>query len=98
MSVNKPVQRMIVGISGATGLVYAARALEVLRSLNLKIPLIGLAKGPDRKQDIIIYGERNADLVRIATRYKRILQHARDEAHRFAVSYHRLRRKKGFLK
>jgi 4-hydroxy-3-polyprenylbenzoate decarboxylase len=40
MSVNKPVQRMIVGISGATGLVYAARALEVLRSLNVETHLI----------------------------------------------------------
>jgi 4-hydroxy-3-polyprenylbenzoate decarboxylase len=33
-------QRMIVGISGATGLVYAARALEVLRSLNIETHLI----------------------------------------------------------
>lgn len=40
MSVNKPVQRMIVGISGATGLVYAARALEALRSLNVETHLI----------------------------------------------------------
>lgn len=33
-------QRMIVGVSGATGLVYAARALEVLRSLNVETHLI----------------------------------------------------------
>jgi 4-hydroxy-3-polyprenylbenzoate decarboxylase len=33
-------QRLIVGISGATGLVYAARALEVLRSLNVETHLI----------------------------------------------------------
>ena len=72
-------------------------AMEVLRSLNLKIPLIGLAKGPDRKQDVIIYGQRTPDLQRIATRYKRILQHARDEAHRFAVTYHRVRRAKRFI-
>ncbi len=36
----KEKQRMIVGVSGATGLVYAARALEVLRSLNVETHLI----------------------------------------------------------
>src|ERR1700687_5652300 len=33
-------QRMIVGVSGATGLVYAVRALEVLRSLNVETHLV----------------------------------------------------------
>lgn len=36
----KEKQRMIVGVSGATGLVYAARALEILRSLNVETHLI----------------------------------------------------------
>ena len=36
----KEKQRMIVAVSGATGLVYAARALEVLRSLNVETHLI----------------------------------------------------------
>lgn len=35
----KQKQRMIVGVSGATGLVYAARALEVLRSLDIETHL-----------------------------------------------------------
>lgn len=33
-------QRLIVGVSGATGLVYAARALAVLRSLSIETHLI----------------------------------------------------------
>jgi flavin prenyltransferase len=33
-------QRVIVGVSGATGIVYAARALEILRSLNIETHLI----------------------------------------------------------
>jgi 4-hydroxy-3-polyprenylbenzoate decarboxylase len=33
-------QRVIVGVSGATGLVYAVRALEVLRSLNIETHLV----------------------------------------------------------
>jgi 4-hydroxy-3-polyprenylbenzoate decarboxylase len=33
-------QRVIVGVSGATGLVYAVRALEVLRSLDVETHLV----------------------------------------------------------
>ena len=86
----------LIVIDGGKGQVNVA--MEVLREKGLKIPLVGLAKGFDRKQDVIVYGERTPELERIAKRYKQILQHARDEAHRFAVSYHRYRRGKGFLK
>jgi 4-hydroxy-3-polyprenylbenzoate decarboxylase len=33
-------QRLIVGVSGATGLVYAVRALEILRSLDVETHLV----------------------------------------------------------
>jgi 4-hydroxy-3-polyprenylbenzoate decarboxylase len=33
-------QRLVVGVSGATGLVYAARALEILRSINIETHLV----------------------------------------------------------
>jgi 4-hydroxy-3-polyprenylbenzoate decarboxylase len=33
-------RRVIVGVSGATGLVYAVRALEILRSLNVETHLV----------------------------------------------------------
>jgi flavin prenyltransferase len=33
-------RRIIVGVSGATGIVYAARALEILRSINIETHLI----------------------------------------------------------
>ena len=82
-------------IDGGRGQVNAV--MDVLRELNLNIPVVGLAKGFDRKQDVLVYGEKTPELERVATRYKKILQHARDEAHRFAVSYHRKRRAKKFL-
>ncbi len=48
------------------------------------IPLIGIAKGPDRKKDEFIFaggvGERNFQL------FKQV----RDEAHRFARGYYQL--------
>jgi excinuclease ABC subunit C len=71
--------------------------MEALAELNLKIPTIGLAKGFDRKQDVFVYGEKTDELVRVANRYKKILQHARDEAHRFAIGYHRKRRGRKFM-
>lgn len=82
-------------IDGGRGQVNAA--MEALSELNLKIPMIGLAKGFDRKQDVVVYGEKTDELVRVVTRYKKILQHARDEAHRFAISYHRKRRGRKFM-
>jgi flavin prenyltransferase len=33
-------QRLVVGVSGATGIVYAARALEVLRSVGIETHLV----------------------------------------------------------
>lgn len=88
---------MIV-IDGGKPQVYAAA--DVLEKLGLDIPMIGFAKGLDRRQDVVVYppGKRTPELQRVVTRYKKILQHARDEAHRFAVTFHRKRRGKKFLK
>jgi excinuclease ABC subunit C len=85
----------LIVIDGGRGQVNVA--MVVLREKGLKIPLVGLAKGFDRKQDVLVYGERTPELAQIATRYKQILQHARDEAHRFAISYHRRRRATRFI-
>lgn len=80
------------------------RVQEVLDELNVNVPIVGLAKGFDRKQDVLIFppdrggiegGGRSQELKRVAETNKEILQRARDESHRFAVSYHRkLRGKK----
>jgi len=74
-------------------------AADVLDTLGLDIPMIGLAKGFDRKQDVVVYPPkgRTPELQRVVARYKRILQHVRDEAHRFAITFHRKRRGKKFL-
>ena len=58
-----------------------------------KIPIIGLAK---REEKIYRSGKRSPlALVRSSAALK-LLQRIRDEAHRFAVRYHRERRKKAF--
>jgi excinuclease ABC subunit C len=73
------------------------RVQEVLDELGINIPIIGIAKGFDRKQDRFVFDRTNKDLARAAVRGKEIFQRVRDEAHRFAITFHRARRKKNFL-
>ncbi len=77
----------IILIDGGAGQVGIAQ--KVLDEHGLIIPVIGIAKGIDRKKDDLIFDAQNPELARIATEYKHILVAVRDEAHRFAVRYHR---------
>lgn len=89
-----PMPDLLV-IDGGVGQVRAA--IEVLEELKLKIPVIGIAKGFNRKQDRPVYGRGNPELDRIVENHKDLILRARDEAHRFAVAYHRKRRSADFL-
>lgn len=73
------------------------RVQEVLDELNLKIPIIGIAKGFDRKQDRLVFDRSNKELLAVVSRGKEVFQKVRDEAHRFAVKFHRERRSKSFI-
>ncbi len=64
-------------------------AKEVLSDFNLRIPVIGIAKGPKRKRNDF-YG----DIAVVMSIGKDLLVSVRDEAHRFAVKYHRILRSK----
>ena len=80
------------------GLPQVNRVQEVLDDLGVKVPIIGIAKGFDRKQDRLVFDRSNEELTRVVVRGKELFQKARDEAHRFAVKYHRLLRSKKLLK
>jgi excinuclease ABC subunit C len=69
----------------------------VARELGFKIPVVGMAKGRDRKQDRLVFGVRvSREHAKKIRREKPMLTAARDEAHRFAIFYHRkLRRRRG---
>ncbi|MEK7516206.1 MAG: excinuclease ABC subunit C, partial [Patescibacteria group bacterium] len=85
----------IMLIDGGKGQVNAARL--VLAEAGVKIPVIGIAKGPARKKDEFIYERGNWELARITELYSYILKHVRDESHRFAIRYHRRVRGREFL-
>lgn len=72
------------------GLPQTNAAYRTMRSAGAKIPIVGLAKGPERKRnDIIGAVPKSVSL--------RTLIQVRDEAHRFAISYHKaLRRVRTF--
>ncbi|MCX6803072.1 MAG: hypothetical protein NTY48_00710 [Candidatus Diapherotrites archaeon] len=79
---------LIVIDGGPTQLGVAQR---VLKELKLNIPLISLAKQFEE-----IHFPNKSSSLRLDKKHKglQLLQAIRDEAHRFAISYHRLLRKK----
>ncbi|RJP43076.1 hypothetical protein C4587_03030 [Candidatus Parcubacteria bacterium] len=70
----------IVLVDGGAGQVRGAK--KVLQERGLSIPVIGIAKGPERKRN---------DIIGIIPKgiSKKTLIRVRDEAHRFAIRYHR---------
>jgi excinuclease ABC subunit C len=68
-------------------------AVEVLNEFSLldRVPLAGLAK---RREELFLPGRMEAILLPRRSQGLYLVQRVRDEAHRFAVSYHRQRRGK----
>jgi excinuclease ABC subunit C len=79
----------LILVDGGVPQVNAVR--RVLRERRLRIPVMGLAKGPERKRNdligIVPPGFSKETLIRL-----------RDEAHRFAVAYHRRMRARRFTR
>lgn len=78
----------LILVDGGRGQVNAM--LRVLKSRSLKIPVVGIAKGPTRKKNEVV-GEIPSwtsldELIRV-----------RDEAHRFAIGYHKRVRSREFI-
>ena len=85
----------ILVIDGGEG--QLGKAAGVLSELQVdEIALIGIAKGPGRKaglEKILLYGHGEL-AVTSTSGSMHLLQHIRDEAHRFAITGHRGRRAK----
>lgn len=83
----------LILIDGGLGQVRAAA--EVAAELGLSsLPLLGLAK-----REELLYSPHRSEPLRLPfhSRALRLLQHIRDEAHRFALTHHRRRRKERSL-
>jgi excinuclease ABC subunit C len=85
----------LILIDGGLPQVHAAE--EAIHQLNVGIPIIGIAKGPERKRNDLVCSKENLELCRLCEQYVDLLAAVRDEAHRFAITYHRKVRSRKFL-
>ena len=81
-------------IDGGVGQLGKARA--VLAELQVQdVPILGIAKGPSRKPGLERFFLDQSEIgIAPHTDAFHLLQHIRDEAHRFAITGHRQRRQK----
>lgn len=94
MDEQKPLPDLVV-VDGGKG--QLSVAVEVLRKLNLtgKIPVSGIAK---RLEEIFLPGDSIPLYIDKKSETLKVIQHIRNEAHRFGIAHHRSRRQKGSLK
>lgn len=81
------------------GLGQLSAAIEGLKQVGQEqIPIIGLAKARGEKDErIFLPGRKNPIVLRPTSPATHLVQRIRDEAHRFAVTYHRNLRGKALL-
>jgi excinuclease ABC subunit C len=82
----------LVVIDGGKG--QLGRAVQVLRELDLEIPVVGLAK---KLEEVFVPGEPDPIIIPRGEEALYLLQRVRDEAHRFAITYHRSLRDKSMV-
>jgi excinuclease ABC subunit C len=90
-----PARPDLMLIDGGLGQLGVAR--EVLSCFGLDIPVVGIAKGPDRdagREHFHIPGRDKPLLLETRDPVLYFVQRLRDEAHRFAIGAHRSKRSK----
>ena len=83
----------LVVVDGGAPQVGAARA--ALDELGVDVPLIGLAK---RLEEVWVPGEEFPVVLARTSPALHLLQHLRDESHRFAITHHRKKRSAGMTR
>jgi excinuclease ABC subunit C len=84
----------LIMVDGGKG--QLSSAIEVLNDLKLKnYNIIGLAK---RLEEVFLPGQSEAASIPKTSSGLKLLQRIRDEAHRFAITFHRSRRSKRTIK
>ncbi len=60
---------------------------------NIAVPIVGIAKGPERKRNDFLLGSLEPEFVEWVNAHQALLIKVRDEAHRFAITFNRSKRK-----
>ncbi len=79
----------LIVVDGGKG--QLSSAVEIMDGFGLKIPMIGLAK---REEEIFLPGQSEPIIIDKDDEALKLLQRIRDEAHRFAITFHRNLREK----
>ncbi len=66
---------------------------QVLGERQIHIPVVGIAKGPERKRNDFILGTLTPAFIGFVDEHRSLLVRVRDEAHRFAITFNRSKRK-----
>jgi len=90
---NKPLPNLIVVDGGKGQLSATMKAMEKLE-LRGKITVIGIAK---RLEEIYFPGDSVPLYINKNSETLKVIQHLRDEAHRFGITFHRDKRSKAFI-
>jgi excinuclease ABC subunit C len=88
---NKELPDLII-IDGGLG--QLSSAFQELRNLRVRVPVISIAK---REEEIYMTGLDKPLPIKKDDKASLFVQEIRDEAHRFAISYNRLLRKKAVI-
>ena len=67
---------------------------EVLKENNIDVPVVGIAKGPDRDKNEFIIEGLSTEIIKWIRDYQKLLIQVRNEAHRFALKYQKKLREK----
>lgn len=79
----------LIVIDGGKGQLHAAH--DIMADAGFHIPMVGLAK---REEEIFVTGRSESIILSRDSAALKLLQRIRDEAHRFAITYHRNTRMK----
>ena len=69
------------------------RVVTVFKQLGVTVPVVGIAKGPERKRNDFCLGNKDRAFIKWVSEHQELLIRVRDEAHRFAITFQRSTRK-----
>ncbi len=96
---KKPLPDLVI-VDGGKGQLTQAEEVFLELGVDTSI-LLGVSKGSDRKagmEQLWFVGEHRPKILDESSKALHIIQHIRDEAHRFAITKHRQQRKKSATK
>jgi len=86
----------LILVDGGIQQMNAAKA--ILNSLDLDIPLVGMVKSENHKTHHLLDTDTNTIELKVGTKLFNLLSYIQEEAHRFAITFHKDLRHKGIFK